>query len=911
MRKKFFFVFSVVFLAFFAISNNAVSLNYTQNFTASDILADLNFSDSISLNTGFQIKWNISSLPEHVIFETSSLCVYWSNVLGSPTGNARISRIANQSWDESSNPITIKSQNLTNQTDTSWDSIIQGTYGCLNPTNTTQECLNQNENNCSIRIEDPLFLAPTIDNVDNLDEMSVGSFSTLTVLSPYSWTGLYPPYMTVTYVPDYSVSECQDIIFSGGTYNLTKDVTSKGESCFRINGSSLTLDCKGYTISGLDNFIQDESFELNSSNWTEIENQGGDANRYYNGGAYLTDFGGIDDNNHSGLTNTSGPTGENSYAKLEQQLIQQKVYDLNLSNNLKWHVYIKDVAEDGYYRGELVVESLEGRRLHYYYALDGVMTPMGNSTDLYITIEPASTTNGTWLNYSRSFYSDWVDTKSLPETDTVSKITLTSFGYNPFMSMVFYGQTMLWDYIEFEASTSGIEITNATEVTVRNCRIENFSKAINFRNSSQSIIIDSYLNSTLYDVNSEFPESNNTLLNTTLYGVKPVNVSGGIVYFNWYADFYVKTVSGSPINGSNVSVWDIDGTLIFSELTNSSGYTGRKNLTQYYKNSSNEYSFTPHTAEANKTDYVNDSEIIDLEGSVLVELTLSRSPIVYRPETYSPAMVKKSAFKPGQTVRVRVQVTDADGGDNIDDVLMTVRNSTGGIVLNPAPMINVTNVSNGYIYEYNYSIPQNAQNGIWTINVTANDTLNNKASNNVSIAVLPVTMRVRIFLSNTNTSKVYIPGYGEHNASDLNDTEYTSGLSDYYIVSYENNVLSGLVFSHQKFTSVSTNKSADYSEYTLGMDQELSNSRVFLVFSKGDWNVVNKRMDLIESGTFLSNIAPSFSYGLGSKVKFKVAIEYDNIDVLNDTSAARGYYRFVFGNEGLSGSKVGLSVKRI
>jgi hypothetical protein len=292
-----------------------------------------------------------------------------------------------------------------------------------------------------------------------------------------------------------------------------------------------------------------------------------------------------------------------------------------------------------------------------------------------------------------------------------------------------------------------------------------------------------------------------------------------------------------------------------------------------------------------------------------ITFVLSYPPTVYKPETYTSALVKKSAFMQGQKVRIRAKVTDNDGANDIDKVVIDIVDPNNNLVIDDDEMVNISSVENGYIYEYNYTLASNAPYGVWNIIVTAYDKSVSKNNNSVNIAVLPITLSVKIVLNNTNAN-VYIPGVGEKNASNLGEEEYDiSNLTHYYIASYENNKLSGLVFSHQHFVSIFTNNTT--SDYTMGINQWLTNSRVFLVFSRGDWKAIDNRMDLIEKGKFLTNIAPSFSFGLGTKSKIKVALEYDNIAILNDTSLGKGYYKLIFGNEGAVGDKVGISVKRI
>ena len=151
----------------------------------------------------------------------------------------------------------------------------------------------------------------------------------------------------------------------------------------------------------------------------------------------------------------------------------------------------------------------------------------------------------------------------------------------------------------------------------------------------------------------------------------------------------------------------------------------------------------------------------------------------------------------------------------------------------------------------------------------------------ISIAVLTTgqsnerTIQVTLKLNYT-TNTIYIPGVGDMTITTLSETEYTD-RSDYYIASYSNNNLKGLVFSQTTPKSIIVQGTRTSHSYTI--NQSLSNSQTFLVFTEGDYNSIQNRMRSIKDSRFLLEVSPTFSYGLGGKNPIKILINYTNINI--------------------------------
>ena len=120
--------------------------------------------------------------------------------------------------------------------------------------------------------------------------------------------------------------------------------------------------------------------------------------------------------------------------------------------------------------------------------------------------------------------------------------------------------------------------------------------------------------------------------------------------------------------------------------------------------------------------------------------------------------------------------------------------------------------------------------------------------------------------------------------------------SHYYLSSHGNGLVRALVHSYQNPLSLSLEGPGD--THTLGVEQGLENSRVFLVFTEGDWKTVEERMPLVESSAFLSAVSPSFCCGLGFKHPIKIVWAFHPIDLDSDLSLSRGRHELGFTNLG-------------
>ena len=104
---------------------------------------------------------------------------------------------------------------------------------------------------------------------------------------------------------------------------------------------------------------------------------------------------------------------------------------------------------------------------------------------------------------------------------------------------------------------------------------------------------------------------------------------------------------------------------------------------------------------------------------------IEQSPKVDKPVTFNnQTLQEKTVFIRNSEITIRVNVTDPDGRDDIDKVWIKILNTTDNVKLDNTLMTNISTITNGYTYEYNYTIPSDADYGLWSLYTYSNDSAN-------------------------------------------------------------------------------------------------------------------------------------------------------------------------------------------
>ncbi|MFH1978195.1 MAG: hypothetical protein ABIJ92_02630, partial [Candidatus Aenigmatarchaeota archaeon] len=164
----------------------------------------------------------------------------------------------------------------------------------------------------------------------------------------------------------------------------------------------------------------------------------------------------------------------------------------------------------------------------------------------------------------------------------------------------------------------------------------------------------------------------------------------------------------------------------------------------------------------------------------------------------------------------------------------------------------------------------------------------NITGNNVVNIVLDLFRDFQIVLNINNTNAlVYVPGTGVLNSNDLGTGLNYTNHTRSYVASYSGDVLTGLVASSvEKLTASNT---AGY--HSIGIQRNMTHTKILLPFTRGDWGGIENRMNLIESGDFFLEITPTFGFGLGLKYPIKLLLKYSDVNIQNDLILNKGIHK--------------------
>lgn len=199
--------------------------------------------------------------------------------------------------------------------------------------------------------------------------------------------------------------------------------------------------------------------------------------------------------------------------------------------------------------------------------------------------------------------------------------------------------------------------------------------------------------------------------------------------------------SSSARNGAYVDVnLTIDGTeygftsIGLSDTTDRLTFTTSKliNLTN-----------TSHTIKIyfRQTESVAGTPTVYIRNARINALGPDDRPSVAIPLTFDSSLTQKSNFSLGELTRIWVNVTDAAGASDISQVLINITKPNGTLNVTNALMTSIASITNGFTYEYNFTIPDESTSiGIWNISIVANDTINAKGSNRTNFSAFDTTV---------------------------------------------------------------------------------------------------------------------------------------------------------------------------
>ncbi|KYK26673.1 hypothetical protein AYK26_07240 [Euryarchaeota archaeon SM23-78] len=305
-----------------------------------------------------------------------------------------------------------------------------------------------------------------------------------------------------------------------------------------------------------------------------------------------------------------------------------------------------------------------------------------------------------------------------------------------------------------------------------------FINDLDYYSAATKIIImnDSILNSTgNYDiiVNND-TEGVMNLTNTTLTSnnISIGSTSNVTINVFWYMDINVSDTTGSAVSDANVTVTDINGTLVYNALSDGSGEVSRRVFQEYWRNATADGYYTNYTVNASRAGYTFNSTIVNLSTNQLVTIILSGLPL-----NISLNVSPNSTYE-NNYVDISGHLNDSSGTGlplhalniYLNDTQYYYNNQTGYLEANSSLSLPRTTSDGNYIFTLRVpTIPS-----IYIVKVnTTNGGKSAETTKNLEVKFYHINVSVNLDPNPCNSSQ-NVTVYGHINDSEGNNISNTS-----------------------------------------------------------------------------------------------------------------------------------------
>ncbi|MBI3412883.1 MAG: laminin G domain-containing protein, partial [Candidatus Aenigmarchaeota archaeon] len=219
-------------------------------------------------------------------------------------------------------------------------------------------------------------------------------------------------------------------------------------------------------------------------------------------------------------------------------------------------------------------------------------------------------------------------------------------------------------------------------------------------------------------------------------------------------------------------------------------------------------------------------------------------------------------------------------------------NITPGGSITRSDLVNLSDFRAGTQYMF-----ANFTFGSQNVNVTSTFT--------ISVIVPTTNLTVRFFIEDNVSHMVYTTISGEIPA---NKTNASSEWNARWIVSFFNDSVIGL---YGTGGGVSVGASNSTMEHRINVNGLIRESRIYAIVTKGTRQSFQNRAELLDRGTFTTQVNPSFGYPLRDKNLLSLKLKYSDIDVQGSETLRKGTYNLRIENNGTSGGKTLIHIKTI
>ncbi|MDY6778934.1 MAG: hypothetical protein SVU32_09795, partial [Candidatus Nanohaloarchaea archaeon] len=276
----------------------------------------------------------------------------------------------------------------------------------------------------------------------------------------------------------------------------------------------------------------------------------------------------------------------------------------------------------------------------------------------------------------------------------------------------------------------------------------------------------------------------------------------------------------------------------------------------------------------------------------------------------SPWGIESYEYRPGQTLKAYVTVTDLNGRSEITEYAADVVNAAGGIEASGLELSREGLVLNGYNLSVFYTVPEDGDEGQWQLNVSGTDVEGATGFNATGFGVTrfaSVTLEAQFNIS--SSSEAFVDGSSA-------STGIYSSLSFPYVISQGRGTLSGLV----NYGSFQRLGFQDGSRPTVNMTQGFADNLFLLPMAAGDVNgleVLESQFTdtLLSPGrSFLNQATASIAYGTSPEKSIRATLDYsDNENILFkgfNASLGQGIHELTIRNAGVENGSVVVEVVR-
>ncbi|MEK6846029.1 MAG: FG-GAP repeat protein, partial [Nanoarchaeota archaeon] len=413
---------------------------------------------------------------------------------------------------------------------------------------------------------------------------------------------------------------------------LNQNINANG-NCFTVNASNVIIDGNGYNVTGNGSGIGINLTGFNNVIVKNVVFQNFSIGLYEAGGANNTLVQSILLSNLLNDTQIEANGGYNT-TLLNVTLNRARIGVGSASIlNLKWYVnvYVNDTAGN----------ALDGVTVWGYNLTNGLeqnaTTTSGNAqlalTELYQNGSTVTYMTNHTVNVTKNLYtsSPAFSNLNLSITNSTRATFILSLGCGIISADVNFSAVTLYKngscfnvtasnlmidgkglIVRGNGTGVGISLSNANNITFSNINIYNFSEGLSISGSNNSnfwnsIVFNSSNKDILVAANGGV---NITFTNVTL-GRNNVSIGeNGSIIVRWLVKA-IAASGASALANANISVINISGTIVASNITNSAGEAWMI-LTEFLQDNTSRYYYTPHNFTATKNGYANSTQQLNL-----------------------------------------------------------------------------------------------------------------------------------------------------------------------------------------------------------------------------------------------------------------------------------------------------------